>query len=147
MKAVIQRVSKAEVKAEGITVGRINCGFLVLLGVCKEDTIEDVNYLVNKIVNLRLFSDENDKFNFSLKDIKGELLVVSQFTLFADCKKGRRPSFEDAAKPDTALQLYNKFIDECMKHGLKVETGRFQAMMDVELCNKGPVTVILDSKI
>ena len=145
MRALIQRVSRAKVTADGEITGEIDRGILVLLGIGKEDNIYDIKYLVNKIINLRIFADENDKLNLSLKDINGELLVVSQFTLYADCKKGRRPSFENAAKPDVALDLYNKFVDECRTYGIKIETGQFQAVMNVELCNDGPVTILIDS--
>lgn len=146
MKAVIQRVSMARVFVEGRIVGKIDSGYLVLLGVGKEDTVEDVKYLANKIIGLRLFPDENDKINLSLKEVKGEMLVVSQFTLYADCRKGRRPSFESAACPETAKELYGKFVEECRDNDIKVETGQFQASMEVELCNNGPVTVILDTQ-
>lgn len=145
MRVVIQRVSHAKVDVEGETIGKIGKGYLVLLGINTEDTIEDVRFLANKIINLRLFPDEEDKINLSLLDIKGELLVVSQFTLYADCRKGRRPSFIQAARPEIAVELYDKFVEECKTFGLKVETGKFQAEMAVELCNDGPVTVIVDS--
>lgn len=145
MKAVLQRVSRAQVSVDGEITGKIGKGILVLLGIGKDDSLEDVKYLADKIINLRIFPDENDKLNLSLKDIDGEMLVVSQFTLYADCRKGRRPSFEQAAKPETAVDLYNKFVTECKTYGIKVETGRFQAMMNVELCNEGPVTILLDT--
>lgn len=141
----MQRVSWAKVDVEGVTVGKIGRGYLVLLGIGKEDDEKDVKYIANKIVNLRLFPDENGKFNLSLLDINGELLIVSQFTLYADCRKGRRPSFELAARPEIAQKLYEEFIAECKKYNIRVATGQFQAMMNVELCNEGPVTVILDS--
>ncbi len=145
MKAVLQRVSRAQVSVDGEIIGKIGKGILILLGVGKNDSLEDVKYLSDKIINLRIFPDENDKLNLSLKDIDGEILVVSQFTLYADCRKGRRPSFEQAAKPDTAVELYNRFVAECKTYGIKVETGQFQAMMNVELCNEGPVTILLDT--
>jgi len=146
MKAVLQRVSHASVKVDNQVIGKINQGIIVLLGIAMDDTIDDAKYLVEKIVNLRIFSDEYDKINLSVKDIQGELLIVSQFTLMADCRKGRRPSFENAAKPDVANELYNFFVDECASQGIHVETGKFQAEMHVELCNHGPVTIILNSK-
>jgi D-tyrosyl-tRNA(Tyr) deacylase len=145
MRAVLQLVSKAKVDVEGITIGSIGKGILVFLGVGKDDGEEEIKCLTNKIINLRIFEDENGKMNLSLKDINGELLVVSQFTLYADCKKGRRPSFEFAARPEFAVELYKQFIDECKANDIKVETGQFQASMDVELCNEGPVTIILDT--
>ncbi|MEW9121280.1 MAG: D-aminoacyl-tRNA deacylase [Thermotaleaceae bacterium] len=146
MRAVVQRVKQASVVVEKQIVGKIDKGFLVLLGVEDEDNIKDVEYLVEKIIHLRIFEDENEKMNLSLKDIQGELLVVSQFTLFGDCRKGRRPSFSTAAKPDKANTLYMKFVEQCKENGLKVETGVFQAHMEVNLCNDGPVTMLIDSK-
>ncbi len=146
MRAVIQRVSRAQVTVESELTGRIGKGLLILLGIGKEDTLEDAKFLAEKIINLRIFPDKYDKINLSVKDIEGELLIVSQFTLYADCRKGRRPSFEQAAKPDTAQKLYTIFIEQCKHHDIKVEEGRFQASMDVELCNEGPVTIIIDTK-
>lgn len=146
MRAVVQRVKTSSVRVDGNIVGKIDKGILVLLGVEDADTDEDITYLAEKICNLRIFEDENDKLNLSLIDIGGELLVVSQFTLYGDCRKGRRPNFMMAAKPEYAENMYLKFVDECRKYINKVETGKFQAYMDVELINDGPVTLILDSK-
>lgn len=145
MRAVVQRVKQSSVKANGETVGRIGKGLLVLLGVAKGDGDEDVKYLANKIVNLRIFEDEDGKMNKSVLDIGGELLAVSQFTLLADCRKGRRPSFIAAAEPEKAAELYEKFVDLVRAQGVAVQTGRFQAMMEVALINDGPVTIIIDS--
>lgn len=145
MRAVLQLVSSAKVGVEGRTIGSIGKGLLIFLGISKDDGEDEIKYLTNKIINLRIFEDEDGKLNLSLKDIEGELLIVSQFTLYADCKKGRRPSFESAARPVTAVDLYNKFINECKANDIKVHTGQFQAMMKVELCNEGPVTIILDT--
>ena len=146
MKAVIQRAKNASVFVEGTTVGSIDHGFVVLLGVTHEDTEEDVAYLVNKIIHLRVFEDEHGKMNHSLKDIDGSILSISQFTLYGDTKKGRRPSFTQAAKPDIANQLYEQFNTSIKEEGIHVETGRFGAMMDVSFTNEGPVTLIVDSK-
>ena len=146
MKLVVQRVSNAEVKVDNKIVGKIGKGFLVLLGVKHEDTKEDVNYLVRKLINLRVFSDENDKMNLSIQNINGELLIISQFTLYAECKKsGNRPSFSDSAKPEIAIPLYEYFIEECKKQIPVVQTGIFGADMKVSLVNDGPVTIILDT--
>lgn len=146
MRAVVQRVSEARVEVEGEVVGRIGIGFLVLLGVADDDTEDDAHYLADKIVNLRVFEDDEGKLNRSLLDVGAELLVVSQFTLLGDCRKGRRPSFSHAAPPDQAQALYLKFVDFARASGIEVQTGRFQAMMDVVLTNQGPVTLLLDSK-
>lgn len=146
MRAVVQRVSKAEVTVEGKLVGSIKEGLLVLLGVTDSDNEKDINYLSEKIVNLRIFEDESDKMNLSLLDIKGELLIVSQFTLYGDCRKGRRPNFTDAANPSHAKELYEKFLSRCDEYNLKVQSGCFGAHMNVELINDGPVTILLDSK-
>ncbi len=146
MRAVIQRVSRAQVTVDKKLVGSIGLGLLVLLGVAQTDTQTDANYLVEKIANLRIFPDINNKMNLSLVDLKGELLVVSQFTLFGDCRRGRRPSYSDAALPEQAEALYNYFVGLALQNGIKVQTGKFQAMMDVELVNDGPVTILLDSK-
>ncbi len=144
MKLVIQRVKHAKVDVENEIVGKIGQGFLVLLGVGPEDTKETANYLVQKLIKLRVFEDENGKMNLALKDINGELLVVSQFTLYADCTSGNRPSFTNAAKPDKANELYEYFIEQCKKENVKVEHGIFGADMKVELLNDGPVTIILE---
>lgn len=146
MRAVVQRVSRASVKVKEELKGQIGMGLLVLLGVEDADGEEDIKYLSEKICNLRIFEDEEEKMNLSLIDVKGELLVVSQFTLYGDCRKGRRPSFSTAARPEYADNMYEKFISECKKYIQKVEKGQFQADMDVELINKGPVTLMLDSK-
>lgn len=146
MRAVVQRVSEARVEVEGEVVGRIGIGFVVLLGVADDDTEDDAHYLADKIVNLRVFEDDEGKLNRSLLDVVAELLVVSQFTLLGDCRKGRRPSFSHAAPPDQAQDLYLKFVDCARASGIEVQTGRFQAMMDVVLTNQGPVTLLLDSK-
>ena len=146
MRVVVQRVKHASVTINGTVNGKINNGFLVLLGVQSTDSEQDVDYLVKKITNLRIFSDENDKMNLSLKDVNGELLIVSQFTLYANCKEGNRPSFVEAAKPDVAIPLYEYFVSECKKIIPVVETGIFGADMKVDLLNDGPVTIIMDSK-
>lgn len=145
MRAVLQRVSRARVSVDGEITGEIGTGLLVLLGVGINDSEADAAYLVDKVVNLRIFDDGDGKMNLSILDIGGGLLVVSQFTLYADTRKGRRPSYIGAAAPDEANRLYEYFVSEARKHIEKVETGRFQAMMDVELVNAGPVTIILDS--
>jgi D-tyrosyl-tRNA(Tyr) deacylase len=146
MRVVVQRVKHASVTINGTVNGKINNGFLVLLGVQSTDSEQDVDYLVKKVTNLRIFSDENDKMNLSLKDVNGELLIVSQFTLYANCKEGNRPSFVEAAKPDIAIPLYEYFVSECKKIIPVVETGIFGADMKVNLLNDGPVTIIMDSK-
>ena len=144
MKLVVQRVKNAKVEVDGKTVGEIDKGFLVLLGVTHTDTKETVDYLVKKLCNLRIFEDENEKMNLGLKDVNGELLIVSQFTLYADCSAGNRPSFINAAKPDMANELYEYFCDRCKETGIKVQTGIFGADMKVSLLNDGPVTIILE---
>ena len=146
MRVVVQRVKHASVTINGTVNGKINNGFLVLLGIQSTDSKQDVDYLVKKVTNLRIFSDENDKMNLSLKDVNGELLIVSQFTLYANCKEGNRPSFVEAAKPDVAIPLYEYFVYECKKIIPVVETGIFGADMKVDLLNDGPVTIIMDSK-
>ena len=146
MKLVIQRVKNASVDVDNKTVGKINNGFLVLLGIKSSDTKQDADYLVRKLINLRVFTDENDKMNLALKDVNGELLIISQFTLYGDCKKsGNRPSFSDAAKPEIAIPLYEYFVVECKKQIPIVETGIFGADMKVSLLNDGPVTIIIES--
>lgn len=145
MKIVIQRVKNANVEVDGKTVGKIGKGFLVLLGVTHTDTESQADYLVKKLCNLRVFEDENGKLNLGLKDIEGELLIVSQFTLYADCSGGNRPSFMNAAKPEIAEPLYEYFCAECEKNGIHVERGIFGADMKVSLLNDGPVTVIIEN--
>ncbi len=145
MRAVIQLVKKASVTVDGHIVGEIDRGLLVLLGVKKDDTEKDAHYMVEKIVNLRIFPDQDDKMNLSVCDIKGKILAVSQFTLFGDCRKGRRPSYSKAAPPEMANSLYELFVEKMRKY-LPVETGTFQAMMEVELINDGPVTLMIDSE-
>lgn len=145
MKLVIQRVSDASVKVDGKIVGQIKKGFMVLFGVTHTDTKEDADYLAKKLLNLRVFRDENDKMNLALKDINGELLIISQFTLYADCSHGNRPSFIGAAKPEQANELYEYFCDKCSESGFNVEKGIFGAEMKVSLLNDGPVTIIMDS--
>ncbi len=144
MKLVIQRVKNSKVTVDNKITGKIEKGFLVLLGVTHTDTKETADFLVKKLCNLRVFTDENDNMNLSIKDIDGELLIVSQFTLYADCKKGNRPSFVDSAKPEMAEELYKYFVEQCQKEVKNVETGIFGAHMEVELLNSGPVTIILE---
>ena len=144
MRIVLQRVTSASVKVDGEVTGSIGTGYLVLLGVGQGDTEEDCRRLADKIINLRIFSDENDKINLSLSDVGGDLLVVSQFTLYADCRKGNRPNFIQAGKPDEAERLYNYFTDYCRSKGKHVETGIFGADMKVELVNDGPFTIVLE---
>jgi len=146
MKFVIQRVNHAEVKVDGETVGKIGKGFLVLIGVGRGDTREDADWYLKKLLGLRIFEDENGKTNLSLADVNGELLLVSQFTLYANCRKGNRPSFFDALEPDRADALYEKFVALCREKVTKVETGSFGAHMRVDLENDGPFTVVLDSR-
>jgi len=145
MRAVVQRVSRAKVTVDGELTGEIGRGILLLLGVSRDDSEKEALYLLEKTLNLRIFEDSEDKMNLSLLDIQGELLVVSQFTLYGDARKGRRPSFIEAAAPAEANRLYEFFVSEARRQITKVETGRFQAMMDVELVNDGPVTILLDS--
>lgn len=146
MRAVVQRVSQAAVEVDGGLVGRIGTGFLVLLGVADDDAEKDADYLAGKIVHLRIFEDEAGKLNRSLVDCGGEMLVVSQFTLYGDCRKGRRPSFVKAAAPDKGNALYRHFVEAVRARGVTVATGRFGAMMAVSLVNHGPVTLIVESR-
>lgn len=146
MRAVVQRVKKSKVTVQDSITGQINQGLMVLLGVGREDTGSDILYLTEKLVNLRIFEDSEGKMNKSLLDIGGELLVVSQFTLYGDCRKGRRPGFDKAAKPDMAKTLYNDFVNKCREYGINTQTGIFQADMLVDISNDGPVTILLDSK-
>lgn len=145
MRAVVQRVSSCKVTVDGRITGEISKGLLVLLGVTHEDTSKDVDYMIDKILNLRIFEDENEKMNLSLKDVSGELLVVSQFTLYGDCRKGKRPSFSNAARPDVAIPLYEEFIKKAKDQDVVVGTGEFGAHMMVDLTNDGPVTILLES--
>ena len=145
MKLVIQRVKNAKVEVENKIVGEIDKGFMVLLGVKKGDTTKEADYLARKLCNLRVFEDENEKMNLSLKDVNGELLVVSQFTLYGDCRKGRRPSFSSAARPEVATKLYEEFIEKARKENIVTKTGKFGAHMMVDLTNDGPVTILLES--
>ncbi|MGZ3515191.1 MAG: D-aminoacyl-tRNA deacylase [Thermodesulfobacteriota bacterium] len=146
MRAVIQRVKSAHVCVDNRVTGSIERGLLLLLGVGKGDSESDISFLTSKIPELRIFEDESGKFNLSLKEIGGEMLVVSQFTLYADYRRGRRPSFTEAEEPNTAKHLYEKFILRLRDQGIKVQTGEFQAKMEVHLINDGPVTLLLDSR-
>lgn len=144
MKLVVQRVKKAEVKVDGNIIGKIDKGFLVLIGIKVGDTKEQADYLVKKLCNLRVFSDENDKMNLSIKDVKGKMLIVSQFTLYGDCSQGNRPSFIEAARPEEANPLYEYFCNQCELNNIEVQKGIFGADMKVELINDGPVTIIIE---
>lgn len=146
MKCVLQRVNHASVAVDGNICGKIEKGILVFLGISDEDTEQDIKWLADKIIGLRIFEDENERMNFSLTDIGGELLIISQFTLFGNCKKGKRPDFTAAGKPDFAEKMYNEFIRYCRQNLGKVEAGIFGADMKVDLENDGPVTLIIDSK-
>lgn len=146
MRAVVQRVTSSNVSVDGKIIGEIGLGFNVLIGISKEDTLEDLKYIKDKVINLRVFQDENDKMNLSLLDVKGEILVISQFTLYGDCRKGRRPSFIEAQGGEKAVKLYEEFLEILKSSGLKVECGEFGADMKVQINNDGPVTILLDSK-
>jgi len=146
MKAVIQRVKSAQVYADGRLSGKIGSGLLVFVGVGKGDNETDISYMVSKLPDLRIFEDTSGKFNLSLKEMNGEILIVSQFTLYGDCRKGRRPSFTDAEEPAAAKNLYERLITKLREQGIPVQTGEFQAKMEVHLVNDGPVTLLLDSK-
>lgn len=146
MKLVIQRVKNASVEVENKIVGKIDKGFLVFLGVGPKDTNQTADFLVQKLIKLRVFEDENQKMNLRIKDVEGELLIISQFTLYADCSGGNRPSFTNAAKPDKANELYEYFINQCEKENIKVEHGIFGADMQVKLQNDGPVTILLEKE-
>lgn len=146
MRAVVQRVSEASVMIDGKRIGSIGKGFLVLLGVGEGDTDEDMKYIADKIIKLRIFGDENDKMNLGLSDVDGEMLVISQFTLYGDCSHGRRPYFGDAMEPVGARAMYERFVEYVRSNGIHTETGEFGADMKVSLTNDGPVTIILESK-
>jgi D-aminoacyl-tRNA deacylase len=146
LRALLQRVSASSVTVEGVEVGRIGPGLCVLIGVASGDSEKDIDYLVPKLFGLRVFADADGKFNLSLEDVKGEMLLVSQFTLMADTRRGRRPGFTDAAPPEVAEGLFNLFVEKARKTGLKIATGRFQSHMRVEIINDGPVTIMLDSR-
>ena len=146
MRAVVQRVSRASVKVGDELAGEIERGLLVLLGVAREDTEADADYLAKKIAGLRIFEDDAGKMNLSVRDVGGAVLAVSQFTLFGDVRRGKRPSFDEAARPEQARELYEYFVGQVRGSGLRCETGRFQEMMEVELINSGPVTILVDSK-
>ena len=146
MRAVVQRVTSSSVSVDGKVIGAIGKGFNVLIGIAKDDTMDDLNYIKDKILNLRDFQDQNDNMNLSLLDVEGDILAISQFTLYGDCRKGRRPNFMEALGGDEAIKLYDEFVKMLKATGLKVETGEFGADMKVEIHNDGPVTILLDSK-
>jgi len=146
MRAVLQRVKKANVTIDEKVKGEINKGIMLLLAIGKEDTENDLKYMIEKVMNLRIFEDENEKMNLSLLEIKGEMLIISQFTLYGDCRKGRRPNFMKSEKPDIAEEMYNEFIKKAKEYGIKIESGEFGANMAVDLINDGPVTILMDSK-
>ncbi len=145
MRAVVQRVKRAEVKADGQTTGKIGHGLIVYLGISDQDTQRDIEYIVDKVINLRIFEDHQNKLNLSTLDIDGEILLISQFTLYGDCRRGRRPSFTQAAPPDRAKILYEQTIQRFKDKKVRIETGKFQAMMEINSVNYGPVTILLDS--
>lgn len=145
MRAVIQRVKNASVDVNGIKNGTISTGIVTFLGIHRSDDRQEITWMADKIINLRIFPDPDGKMNISLADINAEMLIVSQFTLYGDCRKGRRPGYSEAAPPEIAEPIYNRFVDEVRKKGIKAATGKFQAMMDVTLVNDGPVTLLLDS--
>ncbi|NLY71227.1 MAG: D-tyrosyl-tRNA(Tyr) deacylase [Clostridiales bacterium] len=146
MRAVVQRVTESSVSVDGKIVGSIGKGLLVLLGIEDLDDVKDAEYMAEKIVGLRIFEDREGKMNLSLKDVEGEILVISQFTLYGDCRKGKRPSFTKAARPEKAIELYKEFVNQCKLKGIHVEEGVFQAEMLVDIKNDGPVTILIDSK-
>lgn len=146
MRSVVQRVKSAKVSVDSKIIGSINHGIMLLLGIENNDDLKDVEYMCDKIINLRIFEDENGKMNKSLIDVKGSILIVSQFTLLGDARKGRRPSFINAAQPELAIPLYENFVQNFKNNGIKTETGEFGADMQVEIINDGPVTILLDSK-
>jgi D-tyrosyl-tRNA(Tyr) deacylase len=146
MKLVIQRVSEARVNVDGIAVGAIRTGLVVLVGISKSDTVKDADYLADKVLGLRIFPDDEGKMNRNVAEVNGGILVISQFTLYGDCRRGRRPSFDAAAPPDQALTLYNYFVNAVRESAVPVETGTFQAMMEVSLVNQGPVTIVIESE-
>lgn len=146
MRVVVQKVSSSKVTVDGEVIGSIDRGFNLLIGFCKDDTLEDLIYIKDKVLNLRVFEDENDKLNLSLLDVKGDILAISQFTLYGDCRKGRRPGFSDAARPEVAIPLYEEFIEKARNQDIKVGTGEFGAHMMVNIVNNGPTTILLDSE-
>ena len=146
MRAIVQRVKSANVQIDGQLVAEIESGLLIFLGISIDDQQSDIDYLIRKIANLRIFRDDDLRMNKSLLDVSGQALVVSQFTLYGDCRKGRRPNFSQAAKPEKAHQLYQVFVNQLLQLGIDVKTGVFQATMEVELTNDGPITILLDSK-
>ncbi|MDY0236683.1 MAG: D-aminoacyl-tRNA deacylase [Gudongella sp.] len=146
MRAVVQRVNRADVRVDNKIIGNIKKGLLVYLGIGKEDDSSDIDYLVKKVIGLRIFEDNNEKMNLSISDINGEILVISQFTLYGDVRKGKRPSFTDSAHPNIGNDYYMKFVEKVKESGIKVQTGEFGAHMEVEYINDGPVTILIDSK-